>query len=245
MTPPKPPYLHDPIVEAIIEIQFATSHEAHVSTLVKHFGTMYPGPQRRGSMLQVEADMGKGAVATRMAPHQTFLPTADGKALVGLTDTTLSVHVLAPYPGWASFLPRALGAINAYVEIAGPNNVALVSVRYMDQIKIPAQSPDFNLLEYLPHAPQRPASMPNGLEAFHIVTQAVDPEHKYTAVLTIASMTPTEEAFLPIVYDLRAFRAFEQPIAPNEIASHLEFLHQRERLIFEDSITDKMRSLFQ
>jgi len=237
-------YPRDPIVEAIIEVQFAAPH-GDVGKLVKHFAAAYPGPQRRGSLLHVEADMGKGAVSTRMSPHQTFLPTEDGKALVGFTDTSLSIHVLAPYPGWAAFLPRANAAIKAYVEIAGANPVAVVSVRYMDHIKVPVRSPEFNLLNYLPYAPQRATSMPNALEAFHVVTQANDPDLKYTAVLTVASMPPTEDSFLPIVYDLRTLRAFEQPISPMELGPHLEFLHEREKLIFEDSITDMTRSLFQ
>lgn len=40
-----------------------------------------------------------------------MLPTADGRAIVGLGENRLSVHVLAPYPGWVSLLARVQGAL--------------------------------------------------------------------------------------------------------------------------------------
>ncbi len=40
-------------------------------------------------------------------------------------------------------------------------------------------------------------------------------------------------------------RPFDPPISPLELAPHLEFLHDREKRIFEDSITDQVRTLFQ
>jgi uncharacterized protein (TIGR04255 family) len=172
-----------------------------------------------------------------------LLATADGKAIVGVGEHLLSVHVLAPYPGWASFLPRVHEALSVYRELARPEGLALVGVRYIDQIVLP-DGADTNLVEYFPCLPPRPESMPLLLDGFHVVTQARDPKDNFTAVLTMASVPSTDHRFA-VLYDLNVVRAFERPAPLDEFQQHADFLHARQRRIFEDSITESTRRLFE
>jgi len=78
------------------------------------------------------------------------------------------------------------------------------------------------------------------------VTQTRDPELSYAAVLTMASLpiTPPDRRLI-VLYDLYVLRSFERPELPSAAAGHIDFLHARQKKIFEDSITDATRSLFQ
>jgi uncharacterized protein (TIGR04255 family) len=85
--------------------------------------------------------------------------------------------------------------------------------------------------------------MPGSLDGFHVVTQAHDTKDDFIAVLTLASV-PSKDQRLTMLYDLNVVRAFEKPAALDELQQHADFLHARQRRIFEDSITESTRRLF-
>lgn len=239
-------YRNPPIVEAVVELRFApgdswTWGAAALPALAERFRPMYPGPTQRRHNLQVRIESDKPPTSSVMS-QQVILPTLDGKALVGLGENLLSVHVLAPYPGWNVLLPRVVDALAVYREVANPDGITLVGVRYLDAIIVPDAA--CNLLEYFPCLPARPTSMPSVLQAFQVVTQAHDEDENFTAVLTLASQ-PTASAGLTLLYDLNLVRPFASATSFHEVEGHATFLHDRQRLIFEDSITDTTRRLFQ
>lgn len=211
--------------------------------IVEQLRNAYAGPPQRRNQLQLQAHVQGDAIATasRMSLHQLMLPSTDGKAIVGVGENLLSVHVLAPYPGWAAFLPRVRETMAIYRELARPEGLLLVGVRYIDQIVVPA---DANLVEYFPCLPSRPESMPGLIDGFHVLTQARDAKDNFTAVLTMASV-PSRDGRLAVLYDLNVVRVFERPVALDDLQQHADFLHARQRRIFEDSITESTRRLFE
>ena len=240
-------YNKPPIVEAVVELRFAPGvawTDALLAAVVEQLRKGYPGASQRRNQFELQAHVQGDAVATagRVSLHQVMLPSDDGKAIVGVGENLLSVHVLAPYPGWASFLPRVREALGIYRELARPEGLLLVGVRYIDQIVLP-DGAGTNLVEYLPCLPPRPKSMPGALDAFHVVTQARDPEDDFTAVLTMASVPSIDQRFA-VLYDLNVVRAFQRPVALDDMDQHADFLHKRQRRIFEDSITESTRRLF-
>ena len=83
------------------------------------------------------------------------------------------------------------------------------------------------------------------MQAFHVVTQSYDPELDYSAVLTMASALPEGEK-LVMLYDLNVLRVRQDPgIGLDVVMDQVDFLHDRQKLIFEASITNKTRELFQ
>lgn len=240
-------YNNPPIVEAVVELRFAPSApwtEHLLASLVEQFRKGYTGTPHRRNQFQLQAHVQGEAVATasRLSFLQMMLPTADGKAIVGVGEHMLSVHVLAPYPGWASFLPRVREALSIYRDLARPDGLAQVGLRYIDRIVLP-DGEGTNLVEYFPCLPPRPESMPSVLDGFHVVTQARDPTDNFTAVLTMASV-PEADHRLVVLYDLNLVRTFEKPAALDELDLHANFLHARQRRIFEESITESTRRLF-
>jgi uncharacterized protein (TIGR04255 family) len=242
-------YENPPIVEAVVEIRVAPSTpwtENLHRQVVERLRPLYGGPPTRQNQLVFQANSNaqgsEVTAASEVIFHKEMLPTADGRAVVGVGNSLISVHVLAPYPGWKSFLPRVQEAVAAYWGVMKPHGASLVSVRYIDKILIPREE-NVDLHKYFTSIPGRPESMPGMLEAFHFVTQSRDAEPNCVALLTVASQPPTSQHF-PILYDLALTRQFAVPVAIEEVQAHADFLHGRQRGIFEESITDSTRELF-
>jgi uncharacterized protein (TIGR04255 family) len=179
--------------------------------------------------------------ATR-SRHLTLLQSDDGLRALGCGDGLFSVHVLAPYPGWTSFREQAEEAIAALSDEIRQQPVLSIVVRYIDRIALPAPNTQFgDLLTIMPARPQR---APAKLFGFHVVTESVD-EDGTVALLTLAS-APGEP--LPtVIYDLNLQRSGAPLCSLTADAWHtvVDELHERQREIFEDSITEQARETFQ
>lgn len=240
-------YPRAPIVEAVIDFRHDSdsSVDEVLRSLRTSLGTKYTGEPRKQNRFEisatVEGDAVKSTAETR--PHMTFLRSADGLRLIGCAPRTLSIHVLAPYPGWERFLEQAQEAVHALPPHLLSANVTAVAVRYIDRIALP----DGNASRFISIMPKRPGSMPAQLTAFHVVTQAEDPADGTTAMLTIASAHPGPDGKTVMIYDLNVQRigASLCRFDDSQWVPIVEALHKRQREIFEDSITDDMRKLFE
>jgi uncharacterized protein (TIGR04255 family) len=243
-------YPRPPIVEAVIDFRFSPGGlgTALLDTLVDALGETYPGDQKKQEMVEVQAHVRDDSVAAaaRRAHHLTFLQSGDGLRLVGCGDGMLSFHVLAPYPGWESFIDMAVEGMAAVAEGLEGETVRQIAVRYIDRIAVPVDS-ETSFDELLTSMPAKPPSMPGVLTGFHFVTQTVDAEDGTLATLTLASAPPDDAGRPVAIYDLTVQRGGSPLCGPGESEWRplVEALHDRQRAIFEDSITDRLRETFQ
>lgn len=242
-------YPRPPIVEAVVEFGFQgpVEPDSLLEPLTRTLGAQYPDRQVQSRLdARLKFDETGISAESQSRSTTTFLRSADGLRLIGCTLNTLSVHVLAPYPGWERFIGQVNEAVGSLPGNVKAHELSRLSVRYIDRIKLPVGPID--LSDYLETFPKRPKAMPDQLEALHMVTHALDPSDGTTAVLTLAGIPPSATMENPqIAYDLLLFRS-RQPLgrlAGPEWAPVVEALHARQRSIFEQSITDKMRGLFQ
>ena len=244
-------YPNPPIVESVIEFRFeprgsgAELSEAIRSALSGTYDAEETATQDRIEAEVSVAGGGVAAAATR-TPHITFLRSASGHRLLGCGSGSLSVHALAPYPGWESFIAQAEEAVEALPANVVDSPVLVLSIRYIDRIEIPARSGGF--ADYVSVLPPRPEGMPPILSGCHYVTHATDPRDGTRAQLTVAS-TPADPAAKgpALLYDL-ALQRSGQPLCRFLLDSWrplLEEMHTRQRQIFEQSITERTRELFQ
>lgn len=240
-------YRAPPIVEALVELRFRGSrpwNDGLQQEIVGRLRGSYPGQIQTAGQLRLAARVEGAAVLThgQLELDVLFLSDEGGKAMVGLGHHRLSVHVLAPYPGWADFQVRIASALAAFWDTSAPEGVEFISVRYIDRVALPDSITTFH--DYLPILPPRPEHAPSGLQAFHVVTQAHDAELDYAAVLTVAS-APPDDGKPVVLYDLNVVRACDTiPASREQTLAHIEFLHKQQKLIFEDSITERTRELF-
>jgi uncharacterized protein (TIGR04255 family) len=240
------PYQNPPIEEALVELSFdgGLSWAESEEPLLAAFAPMFSGPKRPLSTYQVHADWREGNLRTdhQSAFSRWLLPSAEGTRLVGLGPGVLSVHVLRPYPGWAAFRPAIDEAFRMYQGVARPGALRMLAVRYIDQILLPANA---DVRGYFKALPAALPSQPRALEAFQSTTETLDPDTGVRAKLTLLSGPRTNDGRQVVVYDLELTHRFTTAVSPDGWTEVVELLHERQKAMFEESIEDSTRSLFQ
>jgi uncharacterized protein (TIGR04255 family) len=164
--------------------------------------------------------------------------------MVGVGKRILTVHVLAPYPGWEEFRSRAQRAMNAFVAEVGPESIHSLGVRYIDRIGLPAGlNPNVKFSDYFRGMPVKAESMPAVLVGFHLLVHSKDEPDGPTALLKLGS-APPKDGRAVILYDLNLVREFPKGLGVDSWLAEAEVLHTRQRDIFEESITDRTREIF-
>jgi uncharacterized protein (TIGR04255 family) len=240
-----PAYRNPPIAEALVEFRFGRTRPwAEVEgPLLEFFAKTHTGEKRKMETYQVQSEWKAGTVATQASSNfsRWILPNGSGTRLLGIGPEVLSVHVVAPYPGWSQFRPAVDEAFARYAEIAEPQSLTRVVVRYIDQILIPE---GVALKEYFRALPDKLPSQPEALTSFQVTTESIDPLSGIRSLLTLVTGPSTGDHRRVIIYDLNLTRDLptDAPLAWGDV---VELLHARQKAIFEESITDKMRKLFE
>jgi len=245
-------YPNPPIVEAVIEFRFEPrGNPVDLATSLRAaLGETYDAEDTK-TQDRIEAHLsvppeGGVAAAAKRTPHLTLLQSASGHRLLGCGVGNLSVHALAPYPGWESFMAQAKEATEALPESVADAPVHSLCVRYIDKIELPAEE-SIGFGDFITVIPPRPERMPDVLSGCYYATQTTDPRDGTFAKLTVASVPHTPGGAATLLYDLLLRRGRESPYSfqPESWQPVVEELHIRQREIFEQSITDRTRKLFQ
>ncbi len=247
---PRRIYPKPPIVEAVIDFRFSPEVKGKelLEAVRAEVGEQYTGEPRTQNLLaefRVSRQEGSVSVAARNAHLITFLTSRDGLRLVGCADGRISTHVLAPYPGWELFIEQTQNVMRAVASLLGEHGINQVIVRYIDRFALPVENGiPFN--ELLAAMPLKPAAMPDQLNAFHFVFQTSDPEDGCAATMTLASDKPDEQGRPVLIYDLQVGMSGNPCCGTqqDEWLPIVERLHERQRDIFEGSITDPLRETF-
>ncbi|MBI2376906.1 MAG: TIGR04255 family protein [Deltaproteobacteria bacterium] len=241
-------YKNPPIMEAVIDLRFASevSGASLLNVLAEKVGDKYSGTRRNQDKVELEARVAaeSASASVRRLPHLTFLTSHDGLRLLGCGASTLSVHALAPYPGWEALVDQATHAVGALPAEVTSRGLSTIAVRYIDRILLP--SVDVPLEDYFTVLPARPQKLPSRLSAFFVTTRSVDEQDDTAATLTVAS-GPADPSGQPVViYDLTVSRQGSPlcSLEGTEWMQLVEAFHERQRDIFEQSITAKTRELF-
>ena len=146
-----PDYLNPPIEEALCELTFAASAPTGQWDLTlpgrmrvhDRIKDIYIGPPRQQHVQEfISGPAGPDAiqpsVALSTALLRVLLPTADGKAMLGIGPNTLVVSVLRPYEGWDDkFRDRIEQAVAVYHEVAKPPPVMRIALKYINRLIVP------------------------------------------------------------------------------------------------------------
>lgn len=216
-----------------------------LQALEHELGADYQGRQYQDHF-ELAAELGPQQISTsaRRQRHMTFMSSGDGLRLLGCGDQLLTVHVLAPYPGWENFREATLEAVGALPEETRSNGVSSIGLRYIDQIMLPPDKTE--LTDYFTIVPTLPPEMPPQLRGFHWVTLTTDPEDGLTTHLTVAG-APGRPGERPVLFDLTVEQGGNPlcSLVSEDWITKLDELHVRLRDIFESAITETTRELFQ
>ncbi len=138
-------YKDAPVEEAICEFRLAKDSAWDLTIPGRVFEKVesrFPIP-RQQQMRRVEIRPDLEAAEPQVdVSDQLWLLSRDEKSFVRLGPRSVSVHRLAPYPGWEQYLPDIELALSALVALLGTPNLERLGLRYLNKISIPGNRID-------------------------------------------------------------------------------------------------------
>ena len=241
----RPQYSHAASREAIIDIRLELPPEVTLESLAylqDSVKTEYPQRQ----------DLHVGAVVFNSETGPTSTSTQngyvfvseDGKQLFQARLDGFTFNRLAPYERWETFRDEAQRLWEIYSEALRPTQLIRVGHRMVNQLDIPGPSVELN--DYLRTSPNPPGRLPKILNGYFLQMQVPLHDIGATLVLNEAFSQPqTQVDVIQVILDIDIFRERDVPHEKEALWQFLDMLHVYRNTVFEECITDKMRSLMQ
>lgn len=240
-----PRYRNPPLLEAACEFGFRLADpwdEAIRDRFHDQIRARYPSRGRsvrqnlEASPVMDERDVGQ--TVNMSATEISVFADVDRRTFVQLAPDTLTINVTTPYPSWARVRPRIVEALGALEEIVRIETLTVARLIYIDQFMLPSSEPIDTYFIFRPHlAPAFP-----WLNAdFYLGLHADDPDGS-TYTIEIRSEQHGEGS--TDHYLMRSEYAIDQEQSVEAGLTWIETAHERVNELFEASITNDMRALF-
>lgn len=242
-------YRNPPIQEALCELQFASTVPDWDPTipgrLYERVKDVYSGKPRQ--QMQAGIQLGGDPTTPELrweagVPRIQFITPAEDRILA-VGPNVISLSTLPPYDGWEDFRPRIEAALTAYQDIAQPEGIKRIGVRYINRII--TKGDHLHLGELFTTPPQLPDELDASLSSFFTRWEAMYSDIPVKLIQTFGSVQ-SEPGTAAFVLDLDVFRQWEEKegLPVEEAMSQVDILRERERELFEASITDRAREMF-
>lgn len=246
-------YKNPPIEEAVCDFQFAPGTDWDPTMPGRLFeklkGTYNEKPREQQFVeAQVQSATAKGnptvSLQHRFGKTRVQLVAEKGTRLVGISEDQLSVHMLRPYTMWEDFRPRIMQALGAYREIATPEGMTRLGLRYINRIAINQSEP--NLEDYFQIPPKFPkVDPPTRILAFFNRKETEFLDKPIRIIVTFADVEPRQSESSSYLLDIDIiWIRTDDPIPLDEIPEVMEDMKNRHRDVFESLVTDTSRRLF-
>ena len=150
---------------------------------------------------------------------------------------------LKPYKAWETHFPKAIDYWKKYLDIIKPQSVKRIAVRYVNQIDIPEIR--IKLEDYLTNAPSPPEGLPQDLDQF--LTNIIIKKEDGIKARVTRTMQPSPSSSIRILLDIDVFLFVSlstNKSMEEEVVQQLEKMHLFAEEIFERSLTEKTKELF-
>ncbi len=237
-------YPKAPITEAVMDIRVAHRRDLEVG----EFSILAAGSDfsETADQFSVTAAIPIGASAT-----QTITPVKEGFQFAARAKNKMfqaqrrgwAFNKLAPYETWEQFSSEGRLLWKRYRDIARPEAITRVALRYINRLDFPLPFKDFK--DYILTVPEIAPELPQGLSGFFMQLQIPQVDLAAVAVLNVAMVPPTAADVCSVALDIDVFRDRDVAQTEDEMWAYFEKLRERKNHIFELCITDAMRRRFE
>ena len=238
-----------PITEALVDLRVKLPEGTDLEKLAsihQSISSDYPKKQERMRM-EGEIDIKSGKFISRMTSVDGYIyRSGDEKQVVQTRLDGFTFSRLKPYQNWETLRQEALRLWEIYSEIAEPEAITRVALRYINLMEIPLPINDFS--QYLTSPPIIPDKLPQEINnfliryAFHHPLFAADAIVTQSLKTTTGGETPTH---LPVIIDIDVFTVPSSANRSTEkIWSIINGLRKFKNLVFFNSITPESVELF-
>ena len=245
---PERRYRKPPVIEALCEIYFANSvwDDTVLGAFYERVKNTFPQKRQR-EIQEAEVTMGPGEAkaGVRCLPPWMQFVSEKGDRMIQLARDLLVVNQLRPYPHFEEWEPVVYSALTIYKELTQPRNVARLGLRYMNRVEIPEAR--IAMEDFFTIYPQLPPALGNTHGSFLVRVEVPQPEQGHTVLITFGTSAPQQpnpnvQAFMLDLYDIVQLN---KPLGQLDLGEEIKQAHRDLVMAFEDSITDRLRELFE
>lgn len=171
-----------------------------------------------------------------------WITSADEKNVAQFRIDGFTFSRLQPYTKWESVLAEAKRLWELYDNVASPEFITRIAVRYINQMNIPFPINDFD--SYLTSPPRVPKTLPQSISDFLTRIVICDKEHDIFANVTQALQKSDKLNYVTVILDIDVYKKKEVGFDENEIWPTFQILRDLKNRIFFDSIKEKAVRLF-
>lgn len=245
---PERRYRKPPVIEALCEIYFSGSSwdDTVPGAFYERIKADYPQKQQK-KIQEAQITMGpEQAVAgvRQLPPWMQFVSDQEHR-MIQLADNLLVVNQLHPYPHFKDWEPEIYRTLGIYKHLAEPKAIARLGVRYINRVVIPEER--VRMEEYFTIYPNLPEGLGDLHGSFLVRVEVPQEDSGHTVLITFGTAPPPKsdqmaQAFMLDIYDiLQVKKAWNE----EQLKQEVKRAHDNIVVAFEDSITDRLRTLFE
>lgn len=239
-------YKHPPITEAVIEIRFEQAVPIdkleQVANKIKS-NYVFLDPENTVEF-QFDAGNQQASVATQSTGFR--LNSINRDELTIVKTNAFACSKLAPYTGWEKLEHRGKRDWSILKKIIGFLRLTRVGIRYINRLDIPATPEQgIRLEEYFRIFPRIPEDSFKSISNYAMQVSMGIGEENFGVTVNAASVPSPLVGYLSCALDIDLFRDVDLPTRDEDIWAMIAEMRAMKNRAFENSITDKARSLFQ
>lgn len=236
-------YAKAPITEAIIELRYKDPlDQATIEKLAKAFSVEYIFDE---PLQNIDIKMGPAGATLEVRWLGKKLSSLDRTDILVVGVQSFLCSRLAPYTGWEEFSGRAKRGWDACASQLGNRDLALVGVRFVNRIDIPIENDRaVDIKDYLNVHPASP-DFGGAMAGYTMQTvRSLGVEDCFLSLTSAAVPSPLV-GFASFLLDLTVYREQNLPRRSVDIWVLLDRIREHKNRVFELSVTDLARKLFQ
>ena len=241
-------YANPPLIEAICDFHFIPSQPWDWTV----FGLVYDRikggfpdkVQPPSPMLNVSIGPSLGGPVLGAARMQ--FRREDGSALVQVGPDNLTVNHLTPYSGWPQYRDMIASVLAVYREVAAPQGLHRLALRYVNRINIPVELMGVRGVEigdYMLAQPSVPDLVPQVFSSWAQRVETFFNDANMALVLQSGTGPGSEEFPVSFLLDLTMSPPL-QPVVLDDALTWLDQAHMNIESVFEECLGPKARELF-
>ena len=246
---PQPRHLNNaPITEALIDFRV----KARPDLNVKDFAVV--GPQvdhllpkmeeKRGMEAMIEFRAGESQARTKdLGLMGYFFKSSDEKHIAQFRTDGFTFNRLRPYTSWDEVFPLAMDFWRVYWNVARPEVVTRLAVRYINSVPLPQPVEDFD--DYLRAAPPIPPELPQFMGGFLSRITIHDPDTDISANVAQALEQNVDAGTQTVIVDIDAFRHVDYSPDDPGIVETFAQLRKFKNDVFFNILTEEMLRHFE
>ncbi len=245
---PERRYRKPPVIEALCEIYFAGSSwdDTVPGAFYERVKSDYPQKlQRTIQEAQITFGMEQAAAGVRQLPPWMQFVSDEKRRMVQVARDLLVVNQLHPYPHFEEWEDEVYRSLRLYQDLARPQQVACLGLRYINRVAIPQEQ--VRMEDYFTIYPNLPQKLGATHRSFLVRVEVPQGDLGHAMLITFGTTPPPDPGQVDQTFMLDFYYILQlnKPVDAGTLKNEIGRAHGKIVVAFEDSITDRLRTLFE